>query len=362
MKKIWLLTALLVGGLLLTGCNNNVHYEEEFSEYWLVHWPNWTITLEDFEKEWNILIELNIEQCNSPEKACVPVIVKEDGKLYTPYEYNETPYDDKKDRYTYYTDLETFHKVTWLKEATSEYVEWSNNVYFFDPYVKFYKTNEEREAILKEKIENQTIEEENTEKTVEDNKDKIPVLDTDIETLIKSFTWSILNWTDRNPVRITEDYTLYYNDNFWIAVILWKEWKWWNIEFVEDPEWYPSIKFIWSYPFVTDVDFDIYDINIIDNEKYSALDSWDLGDKNFLKRSTLWNNNKYSFVQTVTNVGHDIIYETFPTLECNERIENWYNYWMACDWYEIINWKHVRTWKNWIEQLFSNWLLFYDIN
>ena len=58
MKKIWLLTTLLIGSLLLMGCNQ---YEEEFSKYWLLQWPNGTITLEDFEKEWNIIKESEVD-------------------------------------------------------------------------------------------------------------------------------------------------------------------------------------------------------------------------------------------------------------------------------------------------------------
>ena len=166
MKKIWLLTTLLISGLLLTGCNDQ-QYEEEFSEYWLLQWPNGTITLEDFKKEWNIINESEVDNwtgwkiCSeTPETACVPVILKENEILVTPHEYNEfiAEETDLTLLEPYYTDLKTFRKVTWLKEASPEYVQWElPGTYIFDAYTKFYKTREEREAMLKEKIENQTI-------------------------------------------------------------------------------------------------------------------------------------------------------------------------------------------------------------
>ena len=57
------------------------------------------------------------------------------------------------------TDLETFRKVTWLKEASPEYTQNLDGQYFFDAYTKFYQTIEEKEAMVKEKLENQIIEE-----------------------------------------------------------------------------------------------------------------------------------------------------------------------------------------------------------
>ena len=47
--------------------------------------------------------------------------------------------------------------------------------------------------------------------------------------LKKSFTWNIIDWTNREIAEITWDYTLYYNDEFWFATVLWEEWKWYNI-------------------------------------------------------------------------------------------------------------------------------------
>jgi len=179
MKKIWLLTTLLVSGLLLTGCNNQ-QYKEEFSEYWLLQWPNGTITLEDFKKEWNIINESEVDNwtgwkiCSeTPETACVPVILKENEILVTPHEYNEfiAEETDLPLLDPYYTDLKTFRKITWLKEASPEYVQWElPGTYIFDAYTKFYQTVEERKEMFKENLENQTIEEpEVEEKNYDEN-------------------------------------------------------------------------------------------------------------------------------------------------------------------------------------------------
>jgi len=167
MKKIWLLTTLLVSGLLLTGCNNH-QYEEEYSEYWLLQWPNGTITAEDFIKAWTRIDNKDLDNwvtlvnerkiCNTPETACVPVILNDDNILITPHEHNTT-IEEFKDENVYLTDLETFRKVTWLKEASPEYTQNLDGQYFFDAYTKFYQTIEEKEAMVKEKLENQIIEE-----------------------------------------------------------------------------------------------------------------------------------------------------------------------------------------------------------
>ena len=167
MKKIWFLTTLLIGSLLLTGCNDQ-QYEEEFSEYWLLQWPNGTITAEDFIKAWTRIDNKDLDNwvtlvnerkvCNTPETACVPVILNDDNILITPHEHNTT-IEEFKDENVYLTDLETFRKVTWLKEASPEYTQNLDGQYFFDAYTKFYQTIEEKEAMVKEKLENQIIEE-----------------------------------------------------------------------------------------------------------------------------------------------------------------------------------------------------------
>jgi len=54
--------------------------------------------------------------------------------------------------------------------------------------------------------------------------------------LKETFTWNIVDWTNIEVVDVTWNYTLYYNDEFGIATVLWEEWKWYSvwIQRVED--------------------------------------------------------------------------------------------------------------------------------
>ena len=170
MKKIWLLTTLLVGGLLLTWCNNS-----EFSEYWLLQWPNGTITAEDFIKSWTRIDNKDLDNwltlvnerkvCNTPETACVPVILNDDNILITPHEHNTT-IEEFKDENVYLTDLETFRKVTWLKEASPEYAQNLDGQYFFDAYTKFYQTREERGIKNEPKIVDEIVEKKENDENI----------------------------------------------------------------------------------------------------------------------------------------------------------------------------------------------------
>ena len=47
--------------------------------------------------------------------------------------------------------------------------------------------------------------------------------------LKETFTWNIIDWTNSEIVEITWDNTLYYNDEFGIATVLWEEWKWYSV-------------------------------------------------------------------------------------------------------------------------------------
>ena len=126
----------------------DIFKSEEYSEYWLLQWPNWVITLDDFENEWKIFNddEFNEELqnwniCNDRKNACVPLVFKKDNTLVTPYEYNkfiETETGLQLSDTEYWTDLKTFSKISWLKEANSDYVNWKLWIFMFDPYTKFY--------------------------------------------------------------------------------------------------------------------------------------------------------------------------------------------------------------------------------
>ena len=226
MKKIWFLTTLLVSGLLLTGCNNQ-QYEEEFSEYWLLQWPNGTITLEDFKKAWTVVgseVFEEWEMCNTPELACVPIILKDDNTLITPHEHN-TAIEEFKDENVYFTDLKTFRKVTWLKEASPEYVQQYSNLYSFDPYVKFYKTREEKEALIKN-IEPEIIDE--PEEVIENNGDSVSCNDIDID-----WNAEIINIDDVVENCTYEEWTAYSWD---------KGWCWWVM-----PQLYLTKDKLWMF-------------------------------------------------------------------------------------------------------------------
>lgn len=87
---------------------------------------------------------------------------------------------------------------------------------------------------------------------------------------------------------ITWDNTLYYNDEFWFSISLWKEWKWWKIENAYEWKYLASVwirnewlKTIWIF--------------IIDNTTYqrvkdSLSSDWD---------EYIWNNNKYTFQRRI---------------------------------------------------------------
>ena len=259
MKKIWLLTTLLIGSLLLTGCNNH-QYNEEFSEYWLLQWPNGTITLEDFKKAWTVVDPENFEEwemCNTPELACVPIILKDDNTLITPHEFNTANIEEWRDDNIYFTDLKTFHKVTWLKEASPEYVQQYSNLYSFDPYVKFYKTREEREAMLKEKIENQTIVEPVVNidhiDTEEERKERCK------DEAMKQFNEIIPDWEFVNLV--WEGLEKETRDESWRLTIIH-----WNFRIVYNKDWYE-----WFWPWLCETNFVEWNQKVIFNQSYMNI-------------------------------------------------------------------------------------------
>ena len=259
MKKIWLLTTLLVCSLLLTGCNNH-QYEEEFSEYWLLQWPNGTITLEDFKKAWTVVDPENFEEwemCNTPELACVPIILKDDNTLITPHEFNTANIEEWRDDNIYFTDLKTFHKVTWLKEASPEYVQQYSNLYSFDPYVKFYKTKEEREAMLKEKLENQTIEEPAVEE---------PTYEILEWTWYMWCIWWCEDWSDEEYVEWY--YYRYTNPELWLRITT-PAWDGWNYN--------EGFRIKRETPIFKLVDNTIYSL------EYDYASNWSISDAEFIK-------------------------------------------------------------------------------
>jgi hypothetical protein len=205
--------------------------------------------------------------------------------------------------------------------------------------------------------------------------------------LKKSFTWNIVDWTNREIVEITWDYTLYYNDEFWFATVLWEEWKWYSVWVwrVED-----DVEFSWELTnlkrpmilFWTPMNKEIKDLFLMDYHYWFSVvsnddvekiknsnDLWNTSFKNDYK----WENNKYKFFEASTSWrwSQRYLIQYFPNLDC-KIWTGWIEYdieWNPheyldadCNGYEVINWEAVKTRKSWIEQLFPYWFIFYDID
>ena len=205
--------------------------------------------------------------------------------------------------------------------------------------------------------------------------------------LKKSFTWNIVEWTNQELVEITWDYTLYYNDEFWFATVLWEEWKWYSVwvQRIED-----DIEYSWELIkikrpmilFWTPMDEEIKDLFLMDYHYWFSVvsnddvekiknsnDLWNTSFKNDYK----WENDKYSFFEASTqwHWSQRYLIQYFPNLDCRTWT-GWIEYdieWNPheyldadCNGYEVINWEAVKTRKSWIEQLFPNWFMFYDID
>lgn len=223
--------------------------------------------IEDFEKEWNIIKESEVDNwtgwkiCSeTPETACVPVILKENEILVTPHEYNEfiAEETDLTLLEPYYTDLKTFRKVTWLKEASPEYVQWElPGTYIFDAYTKFYKIKEERETKIKEKIENQTIEElvVNIDHidTEEERKERCK------NDAMKQFNEIIPDWEFVNLV--WEGLEKETRDESWRLTIIH-----WNFRIVYNKDWYE-----WFWPWLCETNFVEWNQKVIFNQSYMNI-------------------------------------------------------------------------------------------
>jgi len=207
------------------------------------------------------------------------------------------------------------------------------------------------------------------------------------EQLKETFTWNIVDWTNLEFVDITWDNTLYYNDEFGIATVLWEEWKWYSIWIrnTEDDLEYsweviqikrPMILFwtLWDdeeYRNLYLMEFYHYWFSIFSNEDVEKLKTspsfWTTSYMQWYR----WENNKYSFFETTARKwSQRYLLNSFPNLDCRTWT-GWIEYdidWNSheyidadCNWYEAINWEAVKTRKSWIEQLFPYWFIFYDI-
>ena len=198
----------------------DISNNEEFSEYWLLQWPNGTITLEDFKKEWNIYswdvwneVFYKWIVWDTPENAAVMLVFKPDEILYTPYEKNTVLPENHEWDIWFWTNLETFRKVTWLKEASPEYVGYFDWIYIFNPYAKFYKIKEQKEPIIEEPI-------------VSNQKS----------------TWEEIAYTDKYDITLTKKWrTDWDKENWpfysWISTFLTKELDNWYEYYYDIPRW-----------------------------------------------------------------------------------------------------------------------------
>lgn len=145
----------------------------------------------------------------------------------------------------------------------------------------------------------------------------------EIEKLKQSFTWTLIDWTNLGIVEITQDNTLYFNDKFWFAVVLWKELNWWKIEVKTHNEQFWENAISWSIAFTKKwFDYENYILSIDKNERYDSMkkheEFWTEED---YEKSTKWRNNKYYFIG---NVGGFISH----SMDTSEELDtNLFPYW-----------------------------------
>ena len=157
---------------------------------------------------------------------------------------------------------------------------------------------------------------------------KIEIISTDsyVDEFLDWFTWNIINWSDWGSYVVTWDNTLYYNDNYWFAMKLWKEWNWAKIEIItlweelwEENEWpiypiidvsKPKIKDDWSMDWYSILRFPI--MTKIQYEKAIELSKGgEMCDDKCSQESTIGHNNKYYFQLGYTNMDNSDIYIRF---------------------------------------------------
>ena len=150
-----------------------------------------------------------------------------------------------------------------------------------------------------------------------------------IENYINWFAWTILNWTEVNVFNITWDYTLYYNDRFWFAVILWEQWKWWKVELKTHNEQFGENAINRSIHFYKEwFEYDVYSLTINKIEKYDSMKKQDaFWTEDEFEKWIKWKNNKYLFMGYAND-------QLAPYIDTTDEYQ----------------------------QLFLNWFVFYDVD
>lgn len=184
----------------------------------------------------------------------------------------------------------------------------------------------------------------------------IEIIDSDpyVDDYFDWFTWNIINWSDWKSYVITWDNTLYYNDNYWFAMKLWKEWNWAKIEIwkwceecteTEYPHHImielqkPKVKEDWPMDWYWIITFSI--VNKTEYEKIIELSKWDpMCDEACIKYTIIWHNNKYYFHLDYTNMGSSDVYDLFEwQLDCKLNYledSEWNHPWLPRDCSEAL--------------------------
>ena len=122
---------------------------------------------------------------------------------------------------------------------------------------------------------------------------------------------------------------MYFNDKFWFAVILWKEWNWWKIEAKTHNEQFwenaisRTIQFYQKW-----FDYESYKLSIDKNDRYDSMKKHDeFWTEEDFEKSTKWRNNKYYFLG---GIGGFIS----PSMDTSEKLD---------------------------PNLFPDWFIFYDV-
>ena len=265
MKKIWLLTSLLVAGLLLTGCHNPL--KDIFNP---IEWKSYTDVPQICENnDWEITTdELWNDIClfNALDWCLLEKIQNWTCEFLKQCEWDDCNIPDDFEGCNNYFDwcnrctLQDDWEIICTEEACGEYQE----AYCADePVVK------ESEISL-------------------------------IDQLKQSFTWNLINWkVDESLLTnkpnniyfdITWDSTLYYIDEFWLAFTLWKEWEWWKIENAYEWKYLASVR-------IRNEWIKSYWILIIDNTTYQRIKDSLSNDED----ETIWYNNQYTFQRRIVD-------------------------------------------------------------
>lgn len=126
----------------------------------------------------------------------------------------------------------------------------------------------------------------------------------EIEILKQYFQWDIIDWkVDKESLTLQPsnisfnvewDDTLYYLNEFWIALVLWEDWKWWKVE--NAYEW-KNLASVWLKKSWNRT----YWFFLIDNKYFHTWQENPQPDEELV-----WENNKYHIVmRTVNNWGKD---------------------------------------------------------